>query len=102
MEGAIWSFYIWEEISRCLFQAIILAEGYNKEWRDLEEAVQSFYNWGEIFKDLFKTIILMKRYNKKLFKTLIIGEKYRGNYLELLYSKKDIIRDKEIYLEFLY
>ena len=72
MEEAVWSSYNWGGISRCLFEAFILAEGYNKgmersgeaylellyQRRDLEEAVWSSYNWGGIWRKPFGALII--------------------------------------------
>ena len=55
LEEAVWSFYNWGGISRCLFGAFILVERSRDaclkqlyQRRDLEEAVWSFYIGGEI------------------------------------------------------
>ena len=78
LEEAVWSSYCWGGISRGLFKAFILAEGYNKgversgeacsellyRRRDVEEAVWSSYCCGGILRGLFKAFILVEGYNK--------------------------------------
>ena len=76
MEEAVRSFYNWGGISRCLFGAFILTEGYNKGWGDLERLIWSFYIGGEIWRELFKA--------------LIIRERSRDAYLELLYRWREL------------
>ena len=39
MEGAIWNFYNQGKILKYLFKILILAEKYNKEWRNLEKII---------------------------------------------------------------
>ena len=58
MEGAIRSCYNWGGISRGLFKAVILAEGYNKEWRDLDKPNWSSYIGGEMWRKLFGALIV--------------------------------------------
>ena len=58
MKEAIWSFYIDKEISRGLFKAVILVEGYNKKWRNLNKFNWSFYIGGEIWRKLFGALIV--------------------------------------------
>ena len=94
MEGAVWSFYIWGGISRCLFEAVILAEEYYKGWRELfgvlifEERSGDAYIGGENW--------------RKLFRALILAERFGGSCLELLYRWGDIIRGGEVCSELLY
>ena len=101
MEEAVRSSYNWGGISRCLFEAFILVEGYNKGmerfgeaylellywWRDLERPIWSIYISGGILRRLFQPIIFEEGCNKgwrELFGAVIIGERYGGSSLELL------------------
>ena len=73
-------------ISRCLFKAVILVEGYNKGWRDLEEAVWSFYIGRKIWREPFRALIFEKGYYKKwrdLFRVLILAEIYYKGWIDL-------------------
>ena len=95
MEEAVQSCYNWGGISRGLFGAVILAEGYYEGWRDLERLIWSSYCWGGISRCLFKAFILAEGYNKGVERS---GEACS----KLLYRRGDIIRGGEVYLELLY
>ena len=88
LEEAVWSCYNWGGILRGLFKAFILAEEYNKKWRNLDRPNWNSYIGGEIW--------------RKLFRAFIIEKGYRDTCLELSYRRRDIIRSGGSCLELLY